>query len=100
MEIPTGGPGTVAGVAISDVNGDGKMDLVATSQGTGTTQYGSISILFGQGDGTFPTNIQLSAGSPFPVNIATGDLNGDGKLDVIFTGSFGQRSWIATRMNQ
>lgn len=72
-------------MAIGDVSGDGKPDLaVVNFSGQGTdTSDDAITILFGNGDGTF----KQAPGSPFktgrlPVAVAVGDTNGDGFLDV------------------
>ncbi|HXT63933.1 MAG TPA: VCBS repeat-containing protein [Pyrinomonadaceae bacterium] len=73
------------GVAIGDVNGDGKHDLaIVNFSGQGTdTSKDAITILLGNGDGSF----KPAPGSPFksgrsPVTVAVGDVNGDGVLDV------------------
>ena len=73
------------GVATSDVNGDGKLDLaVVNFSGQGTdTSDDAITILLGNGDGSF----KQAPGSPFksgrlPVAAAVGDTNGDGFGDV------------------
>jgi len=57
-------------VAAADVNGDGKIDLVTDG----------ISVLLGNGDGTFRKGASVASGGSASVNI--GDFNGDGKLDV------------------
>jgi len=66
-------------IVTGDFNGDGKLDLAVV----GTT---SVSILLGNGDGTFQTDVQYSVGSG-PVAIATGDFNGDGNLDLVVVDS-------------
>jgi hypothetical protein len=67
-------------VALADVNGDGRLDILATS----VSAHG-VAVLLNQGQGTFAH----AEGSPVRVRtpydaIATADMNGDGKLDIVF----------------
>jgi hypothetical protein len=64
-------------VVTADFNGDGRLDLA-----TANHDSNSVSILLGNGDGTFQTpRIFTTSGSP--VWIEAGDFNGDGKLDLV-----------------
>jgi hypothetical protein len=67
-------------VAIGDLNGDGKPDLVVAS--TNTSE--GVSVLLGQGNGTFPTAVPYYTGGAY--SVAIGDLNGDGKPDLVAAG--------------
>jgi hypothetical protein len=73
------GPGP-ADIASGDFNGDGKLDLVVANAGSsfGTT----VSVLLGNGDGTFQAPVSYPAGNE-PFSVAIGDFNMDGKLDLI-----------------
>ena len=65
-------------VATADFNRDGKLDLVAANQVSG-----SASILLGNGDGTFQSSHDyFSVGAQAPI---VGDFNGDGKVDLAIT---------------
>jgi hypothetical protein len=75
-------PNYPEGLAVADLNADGKSDvLTLTANSTGVGQV--LSVLLGNGDGTFQTATQYTNGSNANTSgIATGDFNGDGILDV------------------
>src|SRR5580698_6031442 len=70
-------------IAVGDVNGDGRPDLVVANDGYGNIP-GKVGVLLGQGDGTFGPVKEYGAGVN-PFSIALGDFNGDGNLDVVVT---------------
>lgn len=64
-------------VAIGDLNGDHRLDLVTANEN------GTVSVLLGNGDGTFrPQPAAYTAGST-PASVTIADLNGDGRLDLV-----------------
>jgi hypothetical protein len=70
-------------VAVGDFNGDGKPDLAVANAGNpGTGDDGNVSILLGNGDGTFQPALSVAAGKN-PFAIAVGDFNGDGRTDLV-----------------
>jgi hypothetical protein len=69
--------GGSAAVAVGDFNGDGKIDIA-----TANTTANSVSVLLGNGDGTFRSNFDYSVGAQ-PVGLSIGDFNGDGKQDLV-----------------
>jgi hypothetical protein len=73
-------------VAVADVNGDGKPDLlVANECSSANCTNGSVGVLLGNGDGTFQAVITYSSGGYDSWSLAVGDINGDGKPDLIVT---------------
>ncbi len=64
-------------VVVGDFNGDGKPDLAVANAGSA-----NVSVLLGNGDGTFKDAVNSSAG-PSPSALAVGDFNGEHKLDLI-----------------
>src|SRR5258708_4664192 len=72
-DIPTGS--APQQVAVADFNRDGKPDIVVANGG-------SVSILLGNGDGTFRAPITTTVNA-FPRALAVVDLNGDGVPDSV-----------------
>jgi hypothetical protein len=77
---------TAVSVAIGDVNGDGHPDLVVANECCDSTtcdKGGEVSILLGNGDGTFQTAVSYGSGGYLAQNVAIWDLNGDGHPDLV-----------------
>ena len=70
-------------LAVADLNGDGKQDVVVANPSSAGPD-GTIGVLLGNGDGTFKPVVSYDPGPGCnPSSIAVADLNGDGKMDLI-----------------
>jgi VCBS repeat protein/Big-like domain-containing protein len=89
----------ISSIVISDVNGDGKPDLVFTDLCGTECNNGAVEVLLGNGDGTFgsPTLYNLNRAS-YPLSVIAVDLNGDGKPDLAVANCTSTGSGIVTVM--
>jgi hypothetical protein len=76
----------VSGLAIADVNADGKLDVVVSDCSSG--QYtcavnASVGVLLGNGDGTYQTAVTYDSGGLSSIGIALADVNGDNRPDIL-----------------
>lgn len=84
ITYPTGTGSTPAGLAVADVNADGKPDLLTANQGSST-----VGVLLGTSAGafglvtTYSTLNMLSDSGYGPRGIAVADVNGDGRPDLL-----------------
>jgi hypothetical protein len=76
-----------ASVAVGDFNGDGHLDLAVANVGSDAYGRPNVSVLLGNGDGTFQPALNFSAGAGSR-SIAVGDFNGDGRLDLAVPGNY------------
>jgi hypothetical protein len=67
-------------LVIGDLNGDGRPDLAGN---TLTDPCSAVGVLLNQGSGVFGAPSYVSAANTNPSSVTLGDLNGDGKLDLV-----------------
>jgi len=77
----SGGPHAY-GIVLADLNGDGKQDVIVANACTGCTSA-SVGVLLGNGDSTFQPAAAYASGGAGVLLVAVGDVNGDGKRDVV-----------------
>lgn len=73
-------------VAVADLDRDGRQDLISANFGTSGNDF--VSVLLGNGDGSFRRETRFEVGNG-PLGIAVADLGTDGIPDVVTTSSFG-----------
>jgi hypothetical protein len=85
-------------VAVADLNGDGKADLVATNYGFIGSDPG-VHVLLGNGDGSFaaPVTYVVPGG---PESVAVGDLNGDGVCDLVVGSAQGSNGGLSVLLGR
>ena len=84
VSLPGGGKNTFS-VALGDVNGDGHIDIVVGNQNQPNQ------VLVNSSDGTFSYNnhVSLPGGIKQSISLALGDVDGDGSIDIVF-GNYNQ----------
>jgi hypothetical protein len=92
ITYPVGGfddPPLSSMLAVADVNGDGKPDLIVESSQCCGSADGVVSVVLGKGDGTFKPVVRYqSAAGGQGTSVAVADVNGDGKPDIVTTDQY------------
>ncbi|MCA9560123.1 MAG: VCBS repeat-containing protein, partial [Myxococcales bacterium] len=92
-----GAANEVTWIGVADLNADGRLDLVALAGDA----LGRSSVFLQQADGTFSGRDEQAAGLPPNVQIrdaAMGDLNADGRPDVVIVGNLINGVWLGTNL--
>ena len=86
-EAPEFGSGGIIAhsIALADVNGDGKPDMLVANECASSSNCndGVVGVLLGNGDGTFQAAVSYDSGGRDALSIAVADVNGDGKPDLL-----------------
>ena len=87
-----------AAVSLTDVNGDGRQDLITAGEGDGIG--GTATVRINNGAGGFNGATSYTAESDHTHALTMGDVNGDGKPDMITAGSnVGPDGFATVRFN-
>jgi hypothetical protein len=84
----TGTTNPTYSVAVADVNGDGKPDIIATSSCISNSScVSSVAVLLNNGNGTFKAALNYPTMGQAAHAVTVGDVNGDGKPDIVVANS-------------
>ena len=85
-------PGVANSLQLADVNGDGLPDLIAQTE---YPHSSGVQVFLGNGHSGFSTPVIYNLPNELiPVAIATGDLNGDNKPDIVVAGASTGLMWV------
>jgi VCBS repeat protein len=77
-------------VAVADVNGDGKPDMLVANLTPFSLEPNSVGVRLGNGDGTFQSEaFYVTGGTNGATSVAAADVNLDGKADLLVVNYFG-----------
>jgi hypothetical protein len=84
-QIYDSGAADARSVVLADVNGDLTTDLVVANNCVhgGDCSSGAVTVLLGNGDGTFQAARSFNSGGQNSTGVAVSDVNLDGKLDAV-----------------
>src|SRR5262245_8619430 len=87
---PTGSTSLAISLAMADLDGDGKLDLVTSHN---QNQTDEVFVMLGNGAGGFSPGAGFTTGAGTqPRAVEVGDLNVDGRLDLVTANSAGSAS--------
>ena len=89
VSYPTG-PAPLS-LVVADFNRDGNLDLAVANT---KLRENTVSVLLGNGDGTFQTQKKYSTVGPNNYSVASADLNGDGFPDLVASGKLGSSAAV------
>ena len=71
----------------ADLRNNGLVDLITVNMPNGIDQPGTVSVLLGNGNGTFKAHVDYSVGD-YPEGVVAGDFNDDGEVDLAISNRF------------
>ena len=68
-----------SGIAIGDLNGDGRLDIAVANYGTN-----NVGVFLGYGNGNLSSQMTFSTGTgSSPIWVSIGNFNNDSQLDIV-----------------